>query len=285
MAVRRWLGAAILFFAAVPAARGQALVTGIVREDATRRPLEGVEVVLEGTPPDYQGRTNPSGEYTARANGRGRFSRVLLFRLVGYHPVRMQAMIQQDSTVTMDVILVPVAARLDPIVVAGEKKGPHGMGREAFEERRKLGFGEFIDSLEMRRSEDRHLSDLLRGRNGIVIAQNQYVSSTRTGCYMQIVYDGHSLYSPSAYQQPAREASPNRSFSRGPQRSGLPSGPQPMDINSFSVSSLESAEIYSSLADTPLQFGGAEIGCGTLVLWSRRGGPVPKAPTKPKPNP
>ena len=49
------------------------------------------------------------------------------------------------------------------------------------------------------------------------------------------------------------------------------SGPV-ITVMTFSVSGLESVELYRGLADTPLQFGGVGAGCGTVVLWARRGG-------------
>ncbi len=172
--------------------------------------------------------------------------------------------------------MVPFAVRIEPVVVAAETKQPHGMGREAFQERRHQGFGQFIDSLELRRSEDRRLSDLLRGHHGIVIAQNRFAVSSRAGCYMQIIYDGQSVYSPATFIPPAPAApTPGERFTRATRP---PPRPTPLDINTFDVSGLESIEMYQSLSDTPLQFGGAAAGCGTLVLWSRRGGTPPRNP-------
>lgn len=245
---------------------GQAVLTGLVREDATGRLLSGVELLVEGS--SRSAVSDKSGEYAFKSVPKGR--QVVLVRLVGFHPVRIRVDLGEGAVSRLDFTLVPFAVRLDPVVVAADVKRPGGMGREAFEERRSLGFGVFIDSLELRRSEDRRLSDLLRGRSGIVLAQSRFVTSSRTGCYMQIIYDGQSVYSPAVSIPPMPSARSAR-----PARRPIAAA-SPFDINTFAVSDLESIEMYRSLADMPLEFGGASAGCGTVVLWSRRGGLAPK---------
>ncbi len=249
---------------------GQAVLTGLVREDATGRPLSGVEILVEGS--DRNTVSDKAGEYAFKSVPRG--LQVVLFRLVGFRPFRIRVELGEGAVTRLDANLVPFAIRLDPLVVTGEPKQPRGMGREAFEERRRLGFGKFIDSLELRRSEDRRLSDLLRGHNGIVIVQNRFAVSARTGCYMQIIYDEQTVYSPAMYAPPVPV--PAAATSRATRSARAISSATPFDINTFQVSGLEAVEVYRSLSDTPLQFGGAAAGCGTLVLWSRRGGVPPK---------
>lgn len=251
-------------------ASGQAALTGLVREDATGRLLSGVEILVEGSA--RVAVSDKGGEYAFRSVHKGR--QVVLFRAVGFRPVRMSVNLEDKTVSRLDANMVPFVVRIDPLVVVAEVKQPRGMGREAFEERRHLGFGQFIDSLELRRSEDRRLSDLLRGHNGIVIAQNRFAVSGRTGCYMQIIYDGQSVYSPATSALPVPVPAVGSSRHTQPTRSV--SQPTPLDINTFDVSGLESVEMYRSLSDTPLQFGGAAAGCGTLVLWSRRGGLPPR---------
>jgi len=249
---------------------GQAVLTGLVREDATGRLLSGVEILVEGH--DHRTVTDNVGEYAFKSVPKG--YQIVLFRSVGYRPVRIGVELGQGAVSRLDANMVPFAVRIEPLVVVAESKQPHGMGREAFEERRHLGFGQFIDSLELRRSEHRQLSDLLRGHNGILLAQNRFAVSTRTGCYMQIIYDGQSVYSPATYTSPVPVPASSPTASRVARPVRPP--PSPFDINTFQVSGLESVEMYRSLSDTPLQFGGAAAGCGTLVLWSRRGGLPPK---------
>lgn len=250
---------------------GQAVLTGLVREDATGRLLSGVEVLVEGS--SRSAVSDKAGEYAFKSVPGG--LQIVLFRSVGFRPFRIRVELGEGAVTRLDASLVPFAVRLDPLEVTGEVKQPRGMGREAFEERRRLGFGKFIDSLELRRSEDRRLSDLLRAHNGILISQNRYAASARTGCYMQIIYDEQSVYSPATFTPPQPVSVGTNP--RGARSASRPMPqPTPIDINTFQVAGLDAVEIYRSLSDTPLQFGGAAAGCGTVVLWSRRGGAPPR---------
>ena len=248
---------------------GQAVLRGVVREDGNGRPLIGVQVVVEGT--ELTTITSRTGSYEIKYPPSG--TQIVLFRLVGFRPARIRLDIRERVETLLDARLVAFAVQLDSIVVAGEMNQPRGMGREGFEERRRMGFGQFIDSLELRRSENRRLSDLLRGRNGIMVAQNRYMTSTRNGCYMQIIYDEQSVYSPAKFVPPvAPPPTTGVASSRFTRQPRPMAQPTPLDINTFDVAGLEAVEVYHSFADTPLQFGGAAAGCGTVVLWSRRGG-------------
>lgn len=130
----------------------------------------------------------------------------------------------------------------------------------------------------LRRSEDRRLSDLLRSHNGIVMEQGRFAKTAHSGCYMQIIYDGQTAYSPATFAPQAMTSSSTAPANSRSTRANTrpPAPPTPLDINTFTVSGLEAIEMYRGLSDAPLQFGGAAAGCGTLVFWSRRGGLPPK---------
>jgi hypothetical protein len=151
---------------------------------------------------------------------------------------------------------------LEPLEVRGQPRAPRGIGREAFEERRRMGFGRFIDSTVLRRSEHLKLSDLLRRHTGVLVLATDghggglavstragYCPSGRPCCYLQIIVDGVVRH-------------------RG--------GPvylagTPPNLKEFELHALESVEVYRSAAETPIEFGGASAECGTIVLWTRRG--------------
>ncbi|HEV8149465.1 MAG TPA: carboxypeptidase-like regulatory domain-containing protein, partial [Gemmatimonadales bacterium] len=148
----------LFFDSAIPLA-SQAVMTGVVREDASGRALAGVQVVIEGS--KRQATTDEAGRYLLEVpSGK----RVALFRFVGYRPVRMQVMIGKRDTVQADALLVREAVHtLDPLVVTAPPSPARGSVLAGFEERRRLGFGKFIDSTELRRFEGRRLADVLRG--------------------------------------------------------------------------------------------------------------------------
>jgi hypothetical protein len=79
----------------------------------------------------------------------------------------MRATLARGDTLDQEVRLLREGiARLDPVEVTARPERPLPMGRDAFEVRRRLGFGKFIDSAEMRRADGRRLSEVLR-RTGV----------------------------------------------------------------------------------------------------------------------
>jgi len=242
----------------------QAVLAGSVREDGTNRPLSGVEVLLEGT--KKQAVTDGAGRYVLGDLPSG--NRVVLFRFIGYRPSRVRVMLSKSDTVRADAILVSDKVQLDSIVVTGRPNAPRGIGREAFAERRRLGFGKFVDSTELRRSANVRLADVL-SRLGVYMIQyaaengmeTRAASSRRGGiegaegplpCWMGVIYDGLVLY---------------RAVSTG-SHSGFP----PPDFRKdFEVSNIEAIEVYRSAGEVPIEFGGSSASCGVIVLWSKRG--------------
>jgi hypothetical protein len=248
----------LLFSSALAA---QVVVTGTVRDDSTGRPVAGAEVLIEAL--GQRVTTNSQGRYTLTGLPTG--MRLVLVRAVGYHPLTAMVQLAAGDTAHLDVTLEARVVELAPIEVReAPPRGPRGLGPETFEERRRMGFGRFIDSVTLRRNEHVRLADLLRRQNGIGIARNPAngdlvaVSLRHTdvfgrSCVMQVWLDGAILYRPN---------SPGSGFGG--------TGPPP-DLRMFDTSTLEAVEIYRSAAETPMEFGGQTAGCGTVVLWTRRG--------------
>jgi hypothetical protein len=135
---------------------------------------------------------------------------------------------------------------------------------EAFEERRALGIGTFLDSTELRRAEGRRLTDLLRGRTSVRIipfTQSniglvEYRAASSIGrdddgnpCWVSVFLDGIPIY-----------------------KAGNAAMRPPDLSRDFSVPSLMAIEYYRSAAQVPIEFAtGREADCGVLALWTRRG--------------
>jgi hypothetical protein len=248
---------------------GQAL-SGSVRQDSGGRALSGVEVLLEGSP--RQTTTDAAGRYVLGPLPSG--NHVVLFRSVGFRPVRIRVRLAEGDTTRADAVMVRDGAQqLDPVEVKALPSGPRGIGREAFEERRRMGFGKFIDSTELRRNEERRVSDFLRGIPGVNMVRFRECDppgSRRCGpveeragsgrgetsiykqvgkdyCWMSVVVDGHILYRSGSH-------SPPPDFSRD-----------------FRVAEIESIEVYRSAGEVPAEYGGTSAACGVILLWTRRG--------------
>src|SRR5688500_15249050 len=188
-----------LFLFSAPTLAAQSALAGIVRADSSGQPLAAVEVLIQGT--SLKATTGPNGRYHVDRAPAGLC--IVLFRLVGYLPSRSEVLLTPGDTTRANAMLIQGVMVLDPITVRG--KSPRGEGREGFEERRRLGFGKFYDSLVLRRSEHLRLGDLLRRQGGVSVerlqldratvhvAYNPYRRDPYTGeldCPMQIYFNG-----------------------------------------------------------------------------------------------
>lgn len=271
MTRRPWPPLLLLLSLAPPAIHAQSAISGTVRVDSTGALLAGVEVVHEGT--GRVVRTNAAGRYLLAPLPQG--PQVFLFRMVGFHPLRASLTLRQGDTVNFEARLVRQSVQqLDSVTVRGAPSTVGvGLGREAFEERRSRGFGRFIDTAEMRRSEHRKVSDLFRGMSGVNIVRfreclvppnrncspiEERASSGRgvksmmpapgrdDYCWMSVMLDGRALY-----------------------LSG--SGMKVPDLSrDIEVRDLDLVEVYRSAGETPGEFSGAAAACGVILLWSKR---------------
>ncbi len=252
---------AALFLIMPNAVHAQAALTGIVRDDSTGSPLAGVEILVQTT--SHRGVTNQSGRYELTGLTAGVYQ--VIFRQVGFLPVRMDVLLRDGETTRANAVLVRSEVILDPIVVTGEMPRPRGNMLDAFEERRAMGFGEFIDSETLRRSEHLKLPDVLRRHSRIELRYicfdeprspidqcrdekgwmpyNQgRISTGGRYCEMHVMLDGHLIT-----------------------RNG------PVDLRTFlPINELEAVEIYRSLAQVPVQFADPDTRCGIVVAWTRR---------------
>lgn len=249
-----------LVLTAAPLA-AQVAVSGVVREDGSDRPLAGVEVLIEGS------------KRTSTTDSAGRFvldaptgTKVALFRSIGFRPFRLRLQLARGDPVTANADLVREGVRLDSISVTGSVPRPRGTGLEGFEERRRMGFGQFYDSTFLRRMEHRRLMEVIQGTPGLRFVKfsedpsRPWIYELRlTGirresfdgvpCWMSVIFDGSPIY-----------------------RSGSSVG-RPPDFRRelTAVSHIQAIEVYRSASEVPLEYGGSSNDCGLLLLWSRRG--------------
>jgi Carboxypeptidase regulatory-like domain len=236
-------------------------MAGVVREDSSGKPRSGVDVILLGT--GRQTITDQRGRFVLADLKPG--PHLALFRQPGYRPVRLVVQLVSGDTVWANATLVLSVVELEPLTVTAEPKAPHGIGVEAFEERRKLGFGKFMDSLDLQRHEQLHVSDLFFRIPGIAVVRppdpaNHYkhvAVTTRTNrgfaCPLQVVVDGVVMYyaqAPSAWTNWERT----------------------VDLDEFLMTGLQAVEIYRSAAEVPVEYGGAGAGCGAILIWTKHPG-------------
>ena len=231
-------------------------MSGIVRTDSSGRPLAGVEVVILGT--NARGVTAANGRYVIAAAPTGR--RVVLFRLVGFLPTRTEVMLTAGDTTRANALMIPGAFVLDSIAVRSTPQRSTGEGRDGFEERRRLGFGKFYDTLDLRRSEHLQLRDLLRRKGGVIVEIGS-VDGVRTPV----------AYNPYKLGPGGKPNCPMQVYLNGSKvGSGGKASERPPDLGAFDVSSLDAIEVYSNPAQVPGIYSGPTAACGVILLWSRQ---------------
>ncbi|HJQ21674.1 MAG TPA: hypothetical protein VJ867_15100 [Gemmatimonadaceae bacterium] len=158
---------------------------------------------------------------------------------------------------------------LPPITTSAPAVDAEAGALPDFEARRAKAAGRFITREQLRKEEERTLTDVLRAHlSGIAFqygatgmyaynptqqppgALNASASNAgRTPCYVQLVVDGTTIYQ---------------------QSSGSAAADTPPDMSEYAPRTLDGVEYYSSPSRTPAEFRTNGASCGTLVLWTRR---------------
>jgi carboxypeptidase family protein len=244
-----------VFLSGAPLA-GQAGMSGVVRDDSTGRPLAGVEVLLLGT--RQRTLSDPAGRYVLGELPRG--ERVALFRLKGYLPLRLSVILVKGDTAYVDGVLVR-----DPVEQVETEGAKRELDYQAFEARRRLGVGTFLDSAQLHRWAGRHLVRVLSDNFDIRMITYQEPGALKTpvairavtrtlydangqACYVRVVIDGVTIYRYASAMKPP-------DFSKEFTTTG----------------SLAAIEYYRNVKDAPEEFtAGLDAGCGVLLLWTRK---------------
>lgn len=261
--------------------QAQSALVGYVRDSSSAKGLPGAEVTVGN---DKKARTDKDGRYIIRDVPNG--AQHVQVRLVGFAPVDTTFEFANKPKEGIFFLGKP-AVMLDSVVSTGRQKGLPGAGFEGFAERRKAGFGKFIDSTELRANEHRQLADLLNNIPSVFVTVpatctptmtlgcSKRVAVSRKGgqdtyCAYQVVLDGTVLERGAVVENlPAPPFSPPnvvQAYNDAKEKSWS----RTFDLNSISISNLAGVEIYRSAADAPMIFGGDTSGCGVLVLWTRR---------------
>jgi hypothetical protein len=175
----------------------------------------------------------------------------------------MRAVVGKRDTVRLDAVLVKISAQVLPEVETTERPAPvPGSVMAAFEERRRVGFGKYLDSTDLRKAENRRVPDVLRGLGVRMISfqsgggppEQRAVSSGISlhegePCWVSVFLDGVAIY-----------------------KAGSSSMRPPDFSRDFSTRNFMAVEYYRSSATVPIEFGtGRDTDCGVLVLWTRKG--------------
>ena len=212
--------------------------------------MADAQVLVE--PTNAQARSDSLGAFRLDAVP-GRY--VLLVRRLGYQPVRRAVTLSATDTVRTVVTLVPETPQLDTVTVRGDLD--YAPGRAGIAHRRRLGFGSYLDSAVLRKSEGRELSSVLRRLRGLRIVRGppripggvnrEWAAHPVGNCFVSVMVDNVFIY-------------------RGLR------GEEPPDLRTeFQVMDIEAVEYYRGGGPLPTEFSVRHADCGVLVLWTRRG--------------
>lgn len=254
----------------------QAELQGRVITQDGRRPIVNAMVALPrlaiGTV------TDSLGKYRLAKIPRG--EQLVVTRAVGYRPDSTVTVFDGDETLINDVVL-KVALNELPTVAVREASTPVVRGKmAAYEERKAVGIGTFIDRGVLEKDENRHLADILASHApGVTVyrgsGSRSWAASGRTAstskcamcrttrsemldaadiaagaglaCYMDVYFDGAQVYTSSARQTPL------------------------FNLNSIEPNQIGAIEVYSSASRIPAQYNKTSGGCGVILIWTREG--------------
>lgn len=254
MNARRSTVAVLAFVVSTSAAAQTAMITGTVLRDSAGHQLAAAEVAL----PDLNRHVtaNWAGEFKIGGLPAGRHQ--ILIRHVGFAPLLDTIDVADGAKIDREFVLLETPTKLGEVQVKAPERKYISPGLQEFEERRKAGFGYFIDEAEMRKSNERRLIDVLAEMPSMTrftvksggSIMREYLSSGRKAkngqCPVTTYIDGIRVYD-SAKDMPD----------------------QMPDLSRFSAREYAAAEYYSGGATIPLKYNASSSGCGVLLLWTR----------------
>ena len=243
-----------------PLSAQTAVLTGTVLRDSSGTPLAGAEVSLPGL--QRSATTNFRGEFRISRLPAGSAS--LTIRAVGFVALNDTITLADGAGVDREFILRAVPQRLDTVVATAPERKYISPGLQEFEERRKQGFGYFIEDTVLRKEQNRDMVMLLLGHipnlTRIRMPPNQVYVGTARKCGAGPVFlscrSGNSACPVTLYINGALVYSAT-------QRVELP------NLQTYRIDEYAGVEFYPGGASMPVKYNATDAGCGTLLLWTR----------------
>ena len=245
------------------AGTGTAGVAGRVLDAGTRTPVP--HAIIEIRSQGRQAETDSTGRF--RLDGLQPQIVVVHIRGLGYEAVQRSLNLFSGRTVSVEYLLSASAVALPEVTVT--ESNPRGiLELSGFEDRRRMGMGQYYTEDQITRHLQRRVPDLLRDAQGMRIARGPsnefYAVNTRqtmtsiipnrnrTACFLDIFVDGMVVYSADGAMR------------------GIP----PPDLNYLvPLSDLVGVEVYTGIASVPAEYRRQGSSCGAILFWTRRGKP------------
>jgi hypothetical protein len=189
--------------------------------------------------------TGASGRFRILGLSPGEY--ILVVNRIGYAPVSASARVTDRDTLRLSFAMSRAVAVLDTVVVATK---PYTTRMAEFEERRKVGFGQFMTQEQIEKRNTVYAKELLRTFMSVEI-RGEWAVNRRMGiptpitktCPFQFFIDGVAIPTPK------------------------------LDAELPSPKEIAGIEVHASSATVPLQYKTASGGgfCGVILLWTRGG--------------
>lgn len=256
------LAAAAALLAARPAP-AQILVRGVLLDASTRAPITAARIALTATRGRWRGEmlTDSVGGFLFENVAPGPYS--LRARRVGYRDSGGQLRLSADSIVELELRMAVASVALEPVTVVTRSQRNVGPVLEGFYRRLARGQGRFVTREEIETRHPSRVTDMLRNlpnlnssaARGGVGGATMSRGSSGDRCTVVFFVDGMLV------SQPSQQGSPWRGGGRTDQ--AIDDYVHPNEV--------EGIEIYRGESDTPAEFVTRWVGCGTVVIWTRRG--------------
>lgn len=260
------LAAALTALSGAARAQSDAALRGTVVDRVARTPVAGAAVNVGGSA------TTTNGLGTFALAGLRPGDLAVEIRAVGFLPLTARLTLEAGPMVSREFELTRIATPLDTLTV---KEAGRDVRLSEFEERKKSGFGRFLDEAVLRKYESHSLGELVKTLPGLMVhrgASGQaYVSTVRaqsraflpcnptsnpcdgqppfapTGlCYADVYVDGVVVW-----------------------QAGLGAGRGLFDINQYRPEDVAGVEYYPGGATIPSKYNRTGAGCGVLLIWTR----------------
>ena len=239
----------------------QSILTGVVRDSATRAPVDGAEILVQGLRTST--RTDTRGRFFLEDIGAGRF--LVVARKIGYDSASAILPFSGADSAAHDFDMVMRAQPLRPVAVRG-KTEPFGAKLRGFERRREFGIGHFLTADDLVKELNRRTSEILQKIPGVGIVHGMgldaYVTNSRG---IQSVLGTAKICPPG---RPCAAPCPAAIILDGVTVYGG-NGEPPFDVNSIQPSEIAAMEYYAGPAQMPAEFNATRKTCGALVIWTK----------------
>jgi hypothetical protein len=279
--------ALVLALLATGSARASAQVLdGRVLDGETRAPLADARLALiddDGTEVSEPSVTGSDGAFNLSAPGAGGY--YIKIEREGYTPIvdGVFEFVAANGRMSLDAFMLPRPVDLEGIDVRIDRERARlRLRRGGFYERVVAGFGTFVtpEQIEMMGLRA-NVSEYLRSVPGITINQGLVLFKDAAGGRFLSGGGGQAIEgcAPNIWIDGSRtvKAADRRSLTSPAPGAPLDTGLSANDLaqgldDLVQPESVVAIEVYTSPAETPIEFGGMNGSCGTIVVWTKTGG-------------